>query len=51
MHFETYELFISVIFKFVGGRGKPQITETAYTESVDTGAQLYVTNMQQSSLL
>jgi hypothetical protein len=28
-------------FKFLGGRGKPRITETAGTESVDTGAHLY----------
>jgi hypothetical protein len=31
--FETYEPFISLIFNFLGGRSKPQITETADTES------------------
>jgi hypothetical protein len=36
--FETYDLFISLIFQFFSGRGKPQITETSDTESVDTGA-------------
>jgi hypothetical protein len=40
--FETYEPFISLIFQFIfSGRGKPWITETADTESVDTGARLY----------
>jgi hypothetical protein len=38
--FETYEPFISLIFNFFSGRGKPRITETANTESVDTGARL-----------
>jgi hypothetical protein len=28
VHFETYKLFISLIFKFFGGRSKPQISET-----------------------
>jgi hypothetical protein len=40
--FETYEPFISLIFQFFSGRGEPQITETVGTESVDTGAQLYL---------
>jgi hypothetical protein len=40
--FETYELFISLIFQFFPGHGKPQITETADTESVNVGAQLYM---------
>jgi hypothetical protein len=38
--FETYELFISLISKFFLGRGELRITETADTESVDTGARL-----------
>jgi hypothetical protein len=38
----TYELFISLIFKFFfSGRGKPQTTETTVTESADMGAHLY----------
>jgi hypothetical protein len=41
MHFETYELFISLIFKILGGLSKLQITETVYTESADMGARLY----------
>jgi hypothetical protein len=41
-HFETYEPFISFIFKFFSGRGKSWITETADTESVDIGAHLYI---------
>jgi hypothetical protein len=40
--FETYELFISLIFKFFSGRGTPRITETADTESADMGARLYM---------
>jgi hypothetical protein len=39
---ETYEPFISLIFQFFSGRGKPWITKTADTESVDMGAQLYI---------
>ena len=40
--FETYEHFISLIFKFLfSDRGKMQITDTADTESVDKGARLY----------
>jgi hypothetical protein len=35
-HFETYEPFISLIFKFFLGHGKPWITENAVTESMDT---------------
>jgi hypothetical protein len=38
--FENYEQFISLIFNFFSGRGKPRITETANTESVDMGARL-----------
>jgi hypothetical protein len=46
--FVTYEPFISLIFQlFFSGRGEPRITETADTESVDTGARLY---MQLSKL-
>jgi hypothetical protein len=37
-HFETYEPSISLIFTFFSG---PRITETADSESVDTGARLY----------
>jgi phage/plasmid-associated DNA primase len=40
-HFETYEPFISLIFKFVSCRSKLQITEAADTESEDTEARLY----------
>jgi hypothetical protein len=36
--FETYEPFISLIFKFFAGCGKPHIIETADTESADAGA-------------
>jgi hypothetical protein len=39
--FETYEPFIALVFKFFSGRGKPRITETTDTESVDTVARLY----------
>jgi hypothetical protein len=40
--FESYEPFISLIFQFCfSGSSKPRITETAETESVDTGARLY----------
>jgi hypothetical protein len=39
--FETYEPVISLIFNYFGGCHKPRVTETADTESVDTGAQLY----------
>jgi hypothetical protein len=35
--FDTYELFISLIFKFFGGHGKLRITETKDTESADAG--------------
>ena len=42
-HFETYELFISLIFQiFWGGRGQLRITETAHTESADTAVNLYL---------
>jgi len=34
--FETYESFISLIFQFFSGRGKPRITEIA-----DMGVRLY----------
>jgi hypothetical protein len=40
VHFETYEPFISLIFKFFSGHGKLHITETADTESGDMGACL-----------
>jgi hypothetical protein len=40
--FETYEPFISLIFQFFSGCGKPRIIETADTQSVDTGARLYL---------
>jgi hypothetical protein len=38
MRFETYDSFISLIFLFFLGRGKPQITETLDTESAATRA-------------
>jgi hypothetical protein len=37
---ETFELFVSLIFQFFSGGGKPRITETAVTESMDTGEGL-----------
>jgi hypothetical protein len=40
--FETYEPFISLVLQFRSGRGEPRITESADTESVDTGAHLYI---------
>jgi hypothetical protein len=41
--FETYEPFISLIFLFFfSGRRQPRITETADTESADTGVRLYL---------
>jgi hypothetical protein len=41
--FETYEPFISLIFPFsFSGRGKPQINETADTESADKGGRLFL---------
>jgi hypothetical protein len=46
--YDTYEPFISSIFKFFSGRGKPQIVETTDTESVDMGARLYYDLMQFS---
>jgi hypothetical protein len=39
MCFETFEPFISLIFKLFLGHGKPRITETANTESVNMGVQ------------
>jgi hypothetical protein len=38
---ETYESLIYFTFQIFSGRGKPRITETTDTESVDMGAQLY----------
>jgi hypothetical protein len=38
--FETYEPFVSLIPFFFSGRGKPRVTETGDTESVDTGARM-----------
>jgi hypothetical protein len=40
--FETYEPYISLVFKFFSERSKPLITENKDTESVDTGARLYL---------
>jgi hypothetical protein len=40
--FETYELFICSILKSISGRVELRITEIANTESVDTGARLYL---------
>jgi hypothetical protein len=42
VRFETCEQFISLIFHFFFIRGKPRITETADTESVDTVTWLYI---------
>jgi hypothetical protein len=39
-----YKPFIYLIFKFFSGHGKPWLIETAHTESVDTGARLYLVN-------
>jgi hypothetical protein len=41
-HFEIYELFISLIFQFFSDCGEPRVTETMDTESMDTGAQLWL---------
>jgi hypothetical protein len=35
-------LFLYLIFQFFSGCGKPRITETADTESVETVARLYL---------
>jgi hypothetical protein len=48
-HFETYKTFNSSIFQFFSGHGEPQITETTDTESVDTGAQLYVCSISSNT--
>jgi hypothetical protein len=40
--FETYEPFISLIFRFSSAHGKLQITETEDNESADTGEQLHI---------
>jgi hypothetical protein len=40
--FETYGPFISLILNFLGGHGKPWLTETVDTESVDKGAHQYL---------
>jgi hypothetical protein len=40
--FETYEPFISLIFQFFSDSSKPRTTETADTESADTGVRLYL---------
>jgi hypothetical protein len=41
VRFETYEPFISLIFKLFSGHSKPQITETVDIESAGTEARLY----------
>jgi hypothetical protein len=41
-HFETYELCFFNFQIFLSGHGKPRITETTDTESVDMAAQLYM---------
>jgi hypothetical protein len=38
--FETYEPFISLIFQFFSDRSERWLSETADTETVDTGAHL-----------
>jgi hypothetical protein len=40
-HFETYKLFIYLIFQFWGSRGELQITESSDTKSVDMVKCLY----------
>jgi hypothetical protein len=49
-HFETYELFMSLIFQFLGGHGEMWVTETTDTESADTGALLYLTQQTVQSM-
>jgi hypothetical protein len=46
VHFETYELFISLIFNFFLYHGKLQTTETADSESVYMGTDCTVTAVQ-----
>jgi hypothetical protein len=41
-HFETYKLFISLIFQCFVGRGELRITAPADTATADTGACLYL---------
>jgi hypothetical protein len=36
-HFETYETFISLVFQFLGGHSKQQISDT----TANMGARLY----------
>jgi hypothetical protein len=38
---ETYEPFISLIFKYFLGRSKPRVSETTDSKSADTEARLY----------
>jgi hypothetical protein len=40
-HFKTYEPFISLNFNSFSGRSKSRITETADTESANTGTHLH----------
>jgi hypothetical protein len=40
--FETYEPFISLIFQFFSGGGKPRITENSNTEFADMVVHLYI---------
>jgi hypothetical protein len=47
--FEICEMFISLIFKFFSGRGKPGITETVDTGPMDTGTRLYTENLVRIS--
>jgi hypothetical protein len=42
VRFETYEPFISLTNQIFLGRSKPQITETADTESTDMGVRLHL---------
>jgi hypothetical protein len=39
--FETYELFIYLIFQFFSDHGKMLINKTVDIESIGTGARLY----------
>jgi hypothetical protein len=45
--FEAHEPFISLTLIFVSGHGKPRITKTADTESVDTDARLYFDKVER----
>jgi hypothetical protein len=50
-HVSKHEPFISLIFNFFSGHGKPWITETADSESADTEAWLYTASSARSGVL